>query len=63
MIVVVSRACEVCGADLRFDPWLGRWVDRHHAWQVGKLRRSAGPAGPHVHVPGEAETLVSIARP
>jgi hypothetical protein len=51
MTGVVSHDCRVCGQELRFDPWMLKWVDRHHAWQVGKLRKA--PAFPHVHHPSE----------
>jgi hypothetical protein len=49
--VVESHDCRECGEELRFDPWMLKWVDRHHAWQVGKLRTA--PAFPHVHSPIE----------
>lgn len=48
---IVSRACLYCPEELRFDPWMGQWVDRHHATRVGPMRISAKKANvaPHAH--------------
>lgn len=48
--LILAYACLHCGQELRFDPWLEKWVDRHHADKVSAMRKNA-PGGPHHHRP------------